>query len=87
MFILVIVVIVVVIVIVVVVIVIIIMCLFSLTIVYPTGSSKTASHMTSHMSMSATLMLVLDNNLCQLQHHMMIAGTLMRCKKNVCSVS
>ncbi len=39
------------------------------------------------MNMSAMLMLIMDNPDCQLPHHMMIAGVLMRCKKNVCSVS
>lgn len=39
------------------------------------------------LSMSATLMLVFDNDGCQSTHHLLITGVLMRIKINVCTVS
>lgn len=39
------------------------------------------------LSMSATLMLVFDNDGCQATHHLLITGVLMRIKINVCTVS
>ena len=56
---------------------------FFLLSVYPSDTMKSNI---SHMSMSATLMIVLDSEFCTISHHMMITGTLMRCKRDVCSV-